>query len=149
MYNLNDLNERDVYLWIRSKIKKIYIGTVVDFDRGNREDVIRISVDDKIKVGQEADDRLCDKNLEYGYLEDQMINHTIHFKSPYGRTGAILKARDLLYNDGYIFMHDKNHMPLDLIFDKSDLDIGFRAFAFQKSKELDHIICLLKGTDMV
>lgn len=146
MYNLNDLNERDVYLWMRSKIKKIYIGTVVNFDRGNRGNVIRILVDDKIKEGQGVDARLCDQNLEYGYLSDQMINHIIHFQHPHGRLGAVLEARQLLYNDGYIVMHNANAVSLDLIFDRSDLDIGFRAFAYTKQKELEHIIRMLSGT---
>ena len=134
---------------MRSKIKKIYIGTVVDFERGHRGDVVRILVDDKIKAGPEADECLYDTNLEYGYLSDQMMNHTIHFKSPYGRTGAILKVRQLLYNDGYIFIHDSNTMSLDLIFDKLSLDIGFRAFAYKRPKELDHIIALLECTNMM
>lgn len=149
MIDYNDLNERDVYLWMRSKIKKIYIGTIVDFELGHRGDVVRILVDDKIKAGPEADECLYDTKLEYGYLSDQMINHTIHFISPYGRTGAIFKVRTLLYNNGYIMMHNTSAISLDLIFDKSDIDIGFRVFAYKKSKELDHIICLLKGTDMV
>lgn len=143
MHDLNDLEERDVYRWIRSKIKYIYIGTVVDFDRGNRGNVIRILVDDKIKAGPEADKCLYDTKLEYGYLSDQMINHTIHFKSPYGRSGAVLKARQLLYNDGYIVMYNENTVSLDLLFDKSELDIGFRTFAYKKPKELKHIIYML------